>query len=426
MKTSSRKILLPIKLLLVLFAFLLVMSKSFAQENDTLAMDTIKKEVKKKKKLSGIIWVPVLASNPANGFMFGVAPALNFKTADTEETSYSSLLGSLVWTTKSQFLFTLKGNVFFKDNKSMLMQDVRYFITSQPTFGLGTGPASSKLATNTGFEYEDGLYSSKIDKPQLMEFNFLRIYETYFKQLSKKGVYAGLGYHLDLHNKIKDNLLNLDTIPPVVTSAYAYANEYDFNPEKYTLSGVSGNLMYDTRDNTVNPYKGMYGLITLKYNPKWLGSSKNSSTLWAEFRDYFNLSKERPRNLIGFWAYGNFQLSGELPYLDLPALGWDQYGRSGRGYPQGRFRGQSIMYSELEWRFPLQKDKERWGGVLFVNANTASNKDANINLFKYINTGYGAGIRFMLNEKSRTNLCLDYAFGNYGSQGFYLSVNEVF
>jgi hypothetical protein len=32
----------------------------------------------------------------------------------------------------------------------------------------------------------------------------------------------------------------------------------------------------------------------------------------------------------------------------------------------------------------------------------------------------------MLDKRARTNLTLDYAWGNYGAQGFYLSLNEVF
>ncbi len=410
--------------LLLLPSFIL---SSYAQSTsvENQSNDDTQKEVKKKKKKSGIIWIPVLASNPANGFMFGVAPAVNWKIGESEETSYSSLLGSLVWTTKKQFLFTLKGNVYFDKNESFIMQDIRYFITSQPTYGLGTGPNSSKLASN-GFEYEDENYTAGIDEGQLMAFNFLRIYETYFKKI-EKNLYAGVGYHLDIHNKIEDNLLALDSIPPVVTSHYAYSEKYGYNPEKYTLSGLSANFMYDSRDNTVNPEKGRYGLVTIKYNPKWLGSSQESASLWTEYRDYFTMDKNRPRNLLALWMYGSFELGGgHLPYMDLPALGWDQFGRSGRAYPQGRFRGQSLVYSELEWRFPLQKTKERWGGVLFANANTATNNDADIKMFEYLNTGFGAGVRFMLNEKSRTNLCLDYAFGNYGAHGFYLSVNEVF
>ncbi|MGB1268687.1 MAG: BamA/TamA family outer membrane protein [Flavobacteriaceae bacterium] len=413
------------KLLFIgLFLFCLLIVN--AQKHTNKHQSVNEKVESTKKKSNGIIWIPVLASSPANGFMYGVAPALNWKMGESDKTSYSSLLGSLVWTTKSQFLFTLKGNVYFPENKSFIMQDIRYFETSQPTFGLGTGPNTSKLASN-GFQYEDENYTKGIDEAQMLEFNFLRIYETYFRKLGEKDFYAGLGYHLDVHSKIKDNLLDLEENVPVVTSHYAYSTKYGFNPEKYTLSGVSVNFMYDTRDNTVNPQTGRYGFVTIKYNPEWLGSDQESGSLWTEYRDYFTIDKERPRNLLAFWVYGSFELGGgHLPYMSLPALGWDQYGRSGRGYPQGRFRGQSLLYTETEWRFPLQNEKDKWGGVVFFNMNTATNKDADIQVFNYINTGVGAGVRFVLNEKSRTNLCLDYAFGNYGAHGFYLSVNEVF
>ncbi len=407
----------------LIFLFSLGIMNVQAQENKEEGHK--KKKEKKVKKDDRIMWIPVLASNPANGFMLGFAPSRNWLTSEEEGTSYSNALGSIVFTTKGQFLFTLKGSVFAGGNKSMFMTDIRYFQTSQPTFGLGTGDGSQTLA-NDGFEYEDGKFSDGIDKAQMMKFDFIRLYGTYFKQLQTKGLYAGLGYHLDRHYKIEDQLLKLDSVPPVITSDYAYAKKYGFKPDNYTLSGVSGNLLYDTRDNTVSPYKGIYSLLTYKYNPKFLGSNRNSSTLWAEFRTYFNLKKDRPRNLLAFWTYGSFETSGRLPYLDLPALGWDQFGRSGRAYPQGRFRGQSLMYSELEWRFPLQKEKDKWGAVLFANATTASNEGADLKLFKNFNTGYGFGLRYMLNPKSRTNLCLDYGYGNNGSQGFYLSVNEVF
>lgn len=373
-----------------------------------------------------IIWMPVLASSPANGFMFGVAPAMNWKMGNKPETtSYSSLLGSVIYTSKKQFLFTLKGSIFSEDNKYILMQDLRYFSTSQPTFGLGTGPNSAKLVSN-GFQFDDGSLSNGIKDAQMMKFDFFRLHETLFKKLKDSKIFVGLGYHLDIHYKIDDQLLDLNANPQTITSHFAYSTKYGFNASKYTLSGVSANFLYDTRDNTVSPYKGFYSMVTLKFNPTFLGSSKSSSTLWAEARKYISLSESRGRNILGIWAYGNFQLGGNLPYMDLPALGWDQYGRSGRAYTQGRFRGQSLLYSEAEWRFPLQKTNDKWGGVVFLNATTANNKDASITMFDYINLGYGVGLRYMLNEKSRTNLCLDFGFGNYGAKGFYLSVNEVF
>ena len=391
-----------------------------------VALDIFGQAPSMEKVKPKIIWMPVLASSPANGFMIGVAPAMNWQMGSKPaSTSFSSLLGSVIYTTRKQFLFTLKGSVFFEDNKNILMQDLRYFNTSQPTFGLGTGPNSSKLVSS-GVKCDDGSISNGINEAQMMKFQYFRLHETFFKRINESKMFLGIGYHLDIHYKINDQLLNLESVPPTLTSHYAYSIKNGFNPEKYTLSGASANFMYDNRDNTVSPYKGMYSLITLKFNPKFLGSSKNSTTLWVEARKYFSVSQSQERNIIGLWAFGNFQLGGNLPYLDLPALGWDQFGRSGRAYTQGRFRGQSLIYSEAEWRFPLQKNKNKWGGVVFLNATTAANNDANIGLVDFVNLGYGVGLRYMLNEKSRTNLCLDFGLGDYGAKGFYLSVNEVF
>ena len=173
-------------------------------------------------------------------------------------------------------------------------------------------------------------------------------------------------------------------------------------------------------------------------NPTFLGSSKNSSSLWLEYRNYISTSKKHPQNLIGIWAYGNFQTSGELPYLDLPALGWDQFGRSGRAYTQGRFRGQDLMYAEVEYRFRLgglKNNPDFFGAVIFANATTASRREFtddnnitynSINLFQYVEPAVGFGLRFMISKVTRTNLTLDYAIGMYGSKGIFLNFNESF
>jgi outer membrane protein assembly factor BamA len=148
--------------------------------------------------------------------------------------------------------------------------------------------------------------------------------------------------------------------------------------------------------------------------------------LWLEYRDYIHFDPNRPRHLLGFWTYGWFQVGKPTPYMDLPAVGWDQFGRSGRAYTQGRFRGENLMYFETEYRFPLLRNKEFLGGVVFLNATTASNKTAGINLFQYLDPAAGVGLRVMINKTSRANLNIDYAWGKYGAQGFYFGLNEVF
>jgi hypothetical protein len=410
-------------------AFHLLCCCVFGVCQTSYAQDSTKAETKTKKKHKvSIVPLPAIACNPTSGWMFGIAPGASWFMGDPSNTSISSFLGTAIWTTKNQWIFTAKANTFFAGDRWNLLSDMRFFVTSQPTYGLGTGPQSSKPVSNGFKEYSDNPYDP-IDKAQMMSFNYLRFHQTLLKRINETRFFAGLGYHLDYHYQIVDHLLDLDSTDGdglALTSHYVYSKDRGFDPTHYTLSGISINALYDSRDNAVNPYKGRYAFANIRINPTFLGSTQNSSLLWLEYRDYIHFNKERPRHLLGFWTYGWFKTSGNVPYMDLPGVGWDQFGRSGRAYTQGRFRGENLVYGETEYRFPLQRHKEMFGGVVFVNGTTANNKDADISLFQYINVGYGVGLRVMINKTSRANLNLDYAWGQYGAQGFYFGLNEVF
>lgn len=409
----------------------LVTSSASAQEATGRATspevtDDAAKEPPSDDGIHGLSFVPlpVIAANPTAGWLFGIAPSLSWLMGPDASTRRSSAIGTAIYTTKKQLMFFLKSNVFLSGDRWNLMGDWRYFDTSQPTFGLGTGSPSATLASS-GFQFDDGSYTNGIDEAQMMEFKYVRFHQTVLRRVAGE-FFAGLGYHLDAHFQISDQLLDLSSSPPTLTSHYAYSASRSVDPEGYVLSGISLDALYDSRDNPINPYSGRYAFASWRVNPEVLGSDANSSLLWLEYRDYFNLERERPRHMIAVWAYGSFALSGTVPYLDLPAIGWDQFGRSGRAYTQGRFRGEHLLYAEAEYRFPVPGLPDRWGGVLFANATTASNEDADTALFEYIDPGAGLGVRFMLDEQARTNLTLDYAWGKYGAQGFYLNVNETF
>ena len=113
-----------------------------------------------------------------------------------------------------------------------------------------------------------------------------------------------------------------------------------------------------------------------------------------------------------------------MPYLILPALSYDQRGRSGRGYTQGRFRGTNLVYSEAEYRFPISACGGILGGVVFANLTTASNTDKHEKLFDSVAPGYGFGLRVMVDKKSRTNVQIDFGFGKK-SGGVYFGAAET-
>lgn len=381
--------------------------------------DTVRKE-----KRVDINILPVIATNPTVGVLFGFLPGLNWNMGDESNTRNSTALIGVYYTTLNQLFTSLRANAFTKEDRFNLLTDIRFNLNAQPTYGLGSVLEKSTLVGDDDVP-SDNPYPP-FQKQEMMSFNNFRLYQTIQKRHKNTNLFYGVGYHLDIFWAIDDKMLDLDTNPPRITHHYRYQNLKGFSAEKYVQSGLSANTTFDSRDNVVNPYKGHLAAVSFRAFPEFLGSSANASQLWVEYRTYLNLDKERPRHVLAFWTYGWFVTSGNSPYLALPAIGWDMFARSGRPYTQGRIRGEDVVYGETEWRFPLQKNKDKLGAVIFLNTTTASSRTENINLFNNMVFGYGGGLRFAINEKKRVNLGLDYGFGANGAQGLFLNLNEYF
>lgn len=365
---------------------------------------------------------PFVGYNPALGFLGGFTfnPAVFLGPIAT--TPISAFAVNASYTSKKQTMVLVRSNIFTKNAGWLMRGDWRLYFYSQPTYGLGSGIESHdtvKMSINTGGTgYEIG------NSAQPMRFNYIRFYEAVYKKLTGK-LYLGMGFYFDRYYKIKDQALNLDTMPPKITDHFAYSSRHNISLTSYSTSGIMFSFVIDERDNSIRPTKGLYLDLEMRFNPVFLGSTKNSTRLYTEFRKYINLSKKNPAHLIAFWNINSIQLSGYEPYLVLPAVGWDTYNRTGRGYVQGRIRGVDFVYGEVEYRFPISKYTRILSGVAFANITTASN-DLNTKLFKFFDPAAGVGLRIMLNKNSMSNLTIDYAIGMDGSHGLFLNVNETF
>jgi len=372
--------------------------------------------------------VPAVGSNPSLGAFYGVGGTAAVFLGEPANTSISNISGSVLFTTKNQFVATVKGTVMTPNNEWEMLADFKYSFFSENTYGLGSDYSQP---INESWNW-GGVQTSGIGGAQPLTFNQIKIYYTALKSVAKY-VYVGVGYHLDYHYKIKDEVLDLGAAEPVVTSHYAYSKTYDFDTASYATSGTSLNIVYDSRDHTVNPYKGAFLQASFRTNPEFLGSQQNSKQLYLEARVYKSLSKEKPRHLLGFWGIGQFITGGKVPYLHLPANAYDMRNRIGRGYVAGRFRGPGWITAETEYRFPLTRNG-LLGGVLFASATTTS-RDAitvgdqsleKLSLFEATRPAGGFGARIMLNRTGRLNLAMDMAFGQHGAMGFYFAVGETF
>lgn len=396
------------------FLSLLILYSSFLLGQEVKEVD-----LPKEKKVS-LVPLPVISGNPTAGLILGAAPSLNWYMGDSANTSMSTALGMILFTTKRQFFSSLRSNAFTQGDRWTFLTDIRFNINNQPTYGLGT-----KIWLRPENEGQTANPSDDFVR-EMIFFDHFRFYGTALKHYKNSRFFYGVGYLFDRMYNIDDRALDLELNPTSTTFHYRYQTDKGLPVEEYRQSGVSGNLLFDSRDNIANPYDGQYAFLSWRLFPEWMGSTVSNSQIWLEYRNYFTLNKDRPRNLLAFWTYAWSVTGGEVPYMFLPALGWDMFSRSGRPYTFGRFRGEDLVYGELEWRFPIQQQKDRFGGVLFLNTVSASSRTEDVGIFDNFQFGYGLGLRYMILPKKRINIGLDYGWGTRGASGIFLNVNEVF
>jgi len=316
----------------------------------------------------------------------------------------------------------LKNNIYTDNNRIFFSGDWRYLIFSQSTYGLGTNSPEGGI-----IDYQFSMAGTETTPDSLtqpMSFNFGRLHQSIGFEIVD-GVYLGLGYQFDSYFKIDDQKLSLDPVDSLITSHYAYNTYYGFDTKKYHTSSLSVRFVIDKRDNMIMAHKGYYLSLNWQGGFKFTGNDRKSNLYQIEWRSFHGLSKRNSTHLLAFWFLGDFAQEGTLPYMILPATAYDQRGRSARGYTQGRFRGNNLVYGEVEYRFPISQCGGVLGGVLFANATSANNPFLSLSLFESIKPSFGFGLRVKLDKYSRTNLAIDLGFGQQ-SMGFYLAVSEAF
>jgi outer membrane protein assembly factor BamA len=280
---------------------------------------------------------PVITYGPTSGFGIGGAGNLAFYRGFPDTTRISSIVASVTATTKEQLLINAKLNTSALHNRWHFEGDNRLYWTSQKTYGLGTDTT------------EGGAVDQKYD--------YFRLYETLYRRVGRD-IYLGAGFLYSNHTDVRPADDAASAAWP--SSPYvAYSEQYGFDPVSQTSAGLSLHALVDSRDGSINPSRGWYaGLAYRMYFDGFLGGASAWQQLSYDLRTYVRLSRDA-RHRIAFWLYGDFVTGGTAPYLDLPATGMDTYGRAGRGYPQGRFRGQSLVYGEAEYRWTVTKKRGR-------------------------------------------------------------------
>ena len=288
------------------------------------------------------------------------------------------------------------------DNRWRLEGDHRFQWTSFETYGLGTS-----ADTRAGI---------------LADFDFFRLHHTAFYQL-RPALYAGAGLYST----------TTGMWPPATGEEAAwtespyvkYSQAHGLPLDSQTAAGTSLDLLWDNRDSFINADRGWLAKASYRtLFDGFLGGDSSWQKLTLDVRTYVNVSRDR-RHKLAFWAFADLVVGGVAPFLDLPSTAGDTYGRSARGYAEGQFRGERLAYGEVEYRGTLMRNG-LLGMVAFLNTTTMTNLDTDERLFHSFAPAGGAGLRLLINKRSKTNLCFDVGFGKQGSRGIYLAIQEAF
>jgi hypothetical protein len=320
-----------------------------------------------------------------------------FYTSEEAGAKLSNVYTDAVYTQNAQFIFKIQSNIWSKGNRFNIVNDWRYYAYPQKTFGLGGSNDLNKFANQ--------------------DFKYLRLYQTVLRSI-KPNLYAGIGYALDYHWNIRGTSQSAPDGDLIVINNI---NAYGIS-DKSMSSGFTANLLFDNRLNSINPSGGTYANIVFRQSFTAIGSDNNWQSLMIDLRKYVPFPRTS-ENILAFWSYSSVTLNGNPPYLDLPSTGWDTYSNTGRGYIQGRYRSKNMVYFEAEYRFKISKNG-LFGGVVFSNAQSFT--DWPSNTYQSIAPAVGIGLRTKFNKYSRTNIAIDYGFGQNGSQGIFVNLGEVF
>jgi hypothetical protein len=348
-----------------------------------------------------VVLAPTISSKPSTGPMVGVGAAIAFVDGDPSTTHMSSALASLKVSFKQQALSSVRFGAFTAEDHWFLQGDNRAQWTSLNTYEVGA--------------------QSPISSAENLKYTWLRVYETAYRRVGSR-VFVGFGVNVNDHSNVRSptGTASLDE------AAYTeYSDKHGFAIEQQGSGGTNFGVLFDSRDNSISAGRGW--LASAVYRTFFDGFAGGDST-WQELnldvRTYRKLTNDG-RQKLAFWFLGDLVTGGIAPYFDLPSTANDMYGRSARGYAEGRYRAPRLLYGELEYRATLVPSG-LVGAVAFLNTTTLDGDVAGQKLFQSFLPGAGFGARVLLDKHSHTNVCIDYGWGRQGSHGFYLAMQEVF
>ncbi len=399
---------------------LLLISSSFLKAQHEESGDTTKPYKNK------LIALPIAFYAPETKLAYGGLGIYLFKAGHDWHTRTSNFDFAIVHTTNNQTIIEPTYTIFTKAEK--------YYIRGTWIYAL--------KANETWFPL--GNINKKGDALDV-KFNNFKFNNKIFRQI-KPHLYVGLQQQ---YSKIS----NLDYNPNEVSNQiinpshrHLLLRDLEYLKKNKTVSGMGLGMLFDTRDNIVNPFKGNYVDAGFTKFSTFIGSNYSFTNFFFDVRHYkhfkFRDSDKLPFsnatvafnfianiNTAKFSEIDSLDIINDLSYIEnranrppvhqLASLGGNI---ALRGFYRGRFKDINALLFQAEYR---QQIYGRFGITAFAGAGEVVSQ---LDLFslKSLNYSYGMGLRIMLKKSERLNFRLDFGMGNKDSRGVYAGISEAF
>lgn len=294
----------------------------------------------------------------------------------------SDVFASLNASLNGFFVFTLKGNNLFPDNKSRLSYKMEIYRKRLDFWGI----TSEATANNPKSKYDRRQIDLQLEYVYRLTHNLF------------------LGLHL--------------------RSDYTDAREMK-NPEyllgehaQYYVTGIGVQIEIDSRDNLITPTRGIRIAYTPTIFPKFLGNAPS----------FFNSHQLIVNGYCGLWrdAVGAFDFYAKINSSKAPWTMREMVASDGirmRGYYMGSYIDNSQVASQFEIRQYLWRrlGATAWVGGATVFSSLKEFKEREIKPEWLPN--WGLGLRFEF--KHNVNVRIDYGFGRHTS-GLVFAIGEAF
>jgi len=315
--------------------------------------------------------VPTIGYSPETKTYIGAVTLFTIDLYKDSLTRTSNAKFEFNYTWNKQLILETEWNYFFKEEKWFTKGKIHYSEYPDYYYGIGSNtPESNKLLFNSNrFVFEANILRNLGGKlfigPNLRFIN-----------------YSNVSYSSDL-------------IYPELADQFTF--------------GVGITLLRDSRNSLLTPTKGFYFNFNTGYN--FSKSDYVATTLDIRYYKTWADKYTWASRMINDFRFG------KVPFYDYSFLGGDKFVR---GYNYGRYRDKNLSSIQTEFRLPLvwKFGIATFGGISNLFANNLKINDSKYNC--------GLGLRFLVDKHDKTNLRLDYAVGNDGNSGFYISFGESF